>query len=696
MVRTPFLALGASLLLLGLPLTSPAQELGFAEEAETAALDALLGEEAELFGSSETISTAAGHVQHIERTPSNVFVLDREQIEAVNPWHPAEMLRFIPGFTVHRRQQYSYEISALGTGSVASNKVLVLLDGHRLVTPYYGNVPFHLIPFSSEDIERIEVVVGPESTTYGSSAFAAVVNFLTRSPQEERQELTLRAGSNGSHQENFVASSSQGRGSTKVLVTNEHRGSRGAFGQYLRGGQMLAAFPSGDSFSNQSARVSHHRKIGERTEMRFSLGATNSDVGSAPASFPFVTNEVNGRDQFLLATLNLDHALSPTRHLSFKTSFARAQLSADALLLARFGVNELSQRSSIQEEYDLRYHFEPGHWKLNLGVGSLHMASSGIYIDPSQDSDLTHDFVYANGEREFGDKFVLFLGARFVDQDIGENATSWKVAGLYRPRRDLAFRLGTGTSFRAPDQFTYFFRPLTTLQTAAGPAPLNIPLLAQNPALTNEQTHGFWQVGVEKLWRRDRLKVDFYTADYLNLITFLPNSPAVFATLPVPPGGIVPLGNQTMNVNFPGHVHLRGGTISYQRELPRGFQLSAGLNLQDLEGHPLGDHYAPNRSGNLMLYRPAEGKRLGGALTWTGTGPFSVSGQGNVGRIPGYGELGLNLERRLDEDQTLSLTVQNLLDRDHYESENALVGTTANPLAMSWGRSWYLTYSTRL
>lgn len=61
-----------------------------------------------------------------------------------------------------------------------SERVLVLLDGQPFIGRISGMIDVSRIPTSM--IERVEVVKGPQSTTYGSEAMGGVVNVITRSP----------------------------------------------------------------------------------------------------------------------------------------------------------------------------------------------------------------------------------------------------------------------------------------------------------------------------------------------------------------------------------------------------------------------------------------------------------------------------------------------------------------------------------
>lgn len=61
--------------------------------------------------------------------------------------------------------------------------VLFLIDGERMAGETYGNIDYQRIPISN--IDRIEIIRGAASVLYGSNAMGAVVNIITRMPQEK-------------------------------------------------------------------------------------------------------------------------------------------------------------------------------------------------------------------------------------------------------------------------------------------------------------------------------------------------------------------------------------------------------------------------------------------------------------------------------------------------------------------------------
>ncbi|MEI6832068.1 MAG: TonB-dependent receptor [Candidatus Omnitrophota bacterium] len=73
-------------------------------------------------------------------------------------------------------------------GSTAA-QVLVLMDGRPINNPRDGEVDLSSIPL--DNISRVEVMHGPGSSLYGSSAMGGVVNIITKNPPKEGQKMEL-------------------------------------------------------------------------------------------------------------------------------------------------------------------------------------------------------------------------------------------------------------------------------------------------------------------------------------------------------------------------------------------------------------------------------------------------------------------------------------------------------------------------
>jgi iron complex outermembrane receptor protein len=85
-------------------------------------------------------------------------------------------------------------IEVRGIRTDKSEKILFMLDGHRLNSPLNGTAFIYFNDIPVENIKRIEVIRGPGSALYGANAFLAVVNIVTKGI-EDIKGLQVTAGS---------------------------------------------------------------------------------------------------------------------------------------------------------------------------------------------------------------------------------------------------------------------------------------------------------------------------------------------------------------------------------------------------------------------------------------------------------------------------------------------------------------------
>lgn len=131
--------------------------------------------------------------------PAPVTVIDREMIRASGFSEIHDLLRLVPGFLVADWPSGPPMVVNNGLGDAKGRRLQVLVDGRSVYNPFDGKVDWTNLPFRVDDIERIEVVRGPNPATYGANAFQGVVNIITLSPRQEHgKALTLSAGTGNS------------------------------------------------------------------------------------------------------------------------------------------------------------------------------------------------------------------------------------------------------------------------------------------------------------------------------------------------------------------------------------------------------------------------------------------------------------------------------------------------------------------
>jgi len=153
----------------------------------------------------------------IARAGSTVSVVRREDIEKSSPGTVADVLRKVPGLTVEERGGAGGQTLVRLRGAEAQH-TLVLIDGIRVNDPASARDTFDFALLSLGDVERIEVLRGPQSALYGSDAMGGVINIVTRRPgREGRKSVTAGGGSYGTRHISGSWSGSQGDGFRALL-----------------------------------------------------------------------------------------------------------------------------------------------------------------------------------------------------------------------------------------------------------------------------------------------------------------------------------------------------------------------------------------------------------------------------------------------------------------------------------------------
>jgi outer membrane receptor for ferrienterochelin and colicins len=143
----------------------------------------------------ETVRGASKYEQHVTRAPSSVSVVTAEDIRRFGYRTLLDVLQSMRGVYVSDDRNYTYVgLRGFMRPSDYNNRLLLLVDGHRMNENVYGSAYFgRESPIPVEAIERVELVRGPSSSIYGDSAFLGIVNVITRHSEQGRQGMEMSA-----------------------------------------------------------------------------------------------------------------------------------------------------------------------------------------------------------------------------------------------------------------------------------------------------------------------------------------------------------------------------------------------------------------------------------------------------------------------------------------------------------------------
>jgi len=154
----------------------------------------------------------------LKTVPAAVSVFTREQIDRLGVDYLYELLNLVPGFQFNRNASngLAYTYSARGRRTTQQSlEVMLLIDGKVVNDPRAGSPDITLPLYPLARIERLEVIRGPGSALYGSSAFTGVINIVTR---KQQKSLALAYGSQQRRQLEGFWSQSLGGWDTDVFV----------------------------------------------------------------------------------------------------------------------------------------------------------------------------------------------------------------------------------------------------------------------------------------------------------------------------------------------------------------------------------------------------------------------------------------------------------------------------------------------
>ena len=143
----------------------------------------------------QVVTTASRAPEKILDAPASVSVVNAKEINERPSITVTDHIATLPGLDVARGGLMQANVVARGFNNVFSGAMLTLTDNRFAYVPSLRvNIPY-LIPTNNEDIQRIEVVLGPGAALYGPNAAGGVLHIITKSPfDSEGTTITLDGG----------------------------------------------------------------------------------------------------------------------------------------------------------------------------------------------------------------------------------------------------------------------------------------------------------------------------------------------------------------------------------------------------------------------------------------------------------------------------------------------------------------------
>jgi vitamin B12 transporter len=453
-------------------------------------------------GSGDVAGVAA------DKIGTSVSVITGEQIRQQNIYTAVEALRSLPGVSVSR-QGGSQSLTVVRIRGAESRHTLVRIDGVDVNSGTDGTFDFsNLI---ADDIEQIEVLRGPQSGLYGSSALAGVINIITKSG---KGPLTVRVQ---------AEAGSLGTKSGAMSISGGDDRAHGILSVYGRtsNGFNISQSGSEDDFAefrnlsfNGGFKLTDNLKIDGSLRRSVTRGGRDDGFGGVKDGFAvpaddnsfFETEIWIGRLQATLDTMDgrwIHKAFVNRAHTN----------SQDTTSPAFFGtgfIESISQNTKYG--YTSTYRLDaPAGMPVRHFVTGLIEREEETFEQPTNSLGFLRERARISGageiRGEYFDSLYLSATARRDNNDVFDDFTTWRTSAAYKiPSTPFRLHTSYGTGVKYPsfgEQFGFF----------VGFAP--------NPNLKPETSQG-WDAGIETQLFGGRGVVDitYFNQDLQNEIDF--------------------------------------------------------------------------------------------------------------------------------------------------------------------------------
>ncbi|MFZ2236878.1 MAG: TonB-dependent receptor [Dokdonella sp.] len=146
------------------------------------------------------VVTANKRKENVRKVPSSISVLNDAQLERINATQLSDYANYIPGFQLNSGGTPGQTtvtlrgIAALSSGSTVGTYLDETPVGSSGIYQAATLFALDLLPY---DIDRIEVLRGPQGTLYGAGAMGGLVKYVTRQPDLNNTELRAGGGLSG-------------------------------------------------------------------------------------------------------------------------------------------------------------------------------------------------------------------------------------------------------------------------------------------------------------------------------------------------------------------------------------------------------------------------------------------------------------------------------------------------------------------
>ena len=571
------------------------------------------------------------------RSANAVTVIDREQLKNRATVSLSNILRDVPGFSVSQVGVLGSQTQIRVRGAEA-NHLLVTIDGVEANDPSQGD-EFSWGTLTASDIERIEIIRGPQSSLRGSDAVAGVVNIITRSADKSSVGLFAESGSWATHHSGFNIGHKQGDFDIRFGLSHIES----------EGDNIARTGDENDGYRNTTFNLKSGLRLSDQMSISFAARESHGmNQFDADNDFDGLIEDQDRVSEFENSTMRLQGDYS-SKDGSWQHKVLISQSKSDNVAFADKVKGNVTASTKDQYQYIGSFSWDQGAQNIAVLVereeedwmqrGEI---SWGIY-DPNQDRERDTDSLAVEYRSDISDQLTLAASGRHDDNSEFDSAKTYRAEVIYQLSEATRVRSAVGTAVKNPT-FTERFGFYTNF--------------IGNPNLIPEESTS-WELGVDQevMDGDATLSLTIFDAELENEIDGFVYDPATFA--------------YTSN-NINDTSERKGAELSAVGDISESLSLSAAYTYVDSTGDDSAREVRrPRHIASLNLgWQAADNLYLNTNIQFTGEQtdiyfpPFPEPSQ--VVDLSNHTLLNINLNYSATEQLEMYLKVENALG-DNYE-----------------------------
>ena len=434
----------------------------------------------------EIVVTARRTDDNYLQLPMNITVLSSKELSNLPAHNLAEALNFVGGVDIQLRGPVGQPSSLSIQGSQAGH-VRIMVDGVLMNSQGMAFADPSQIPL--ENVERIEIIKGSDSSVWGSS-LGGVVNIITKQPQTEKpfQAILSLAATSGAYQyqqENLELSGKSDKFSYLV---------------WMSGLDSNSEFRANSDLVSTKVSSKFNYLFSDNVYLEAALHYTGSDMGG----FEFPTMGYSEDLSYFARYGSVKFFIAPDKTWEFNATVKVANQDSKVKDFAIPGSALLAKVASqnIFAGIDLQSTFK---------VADNQTVSSGADLGrDSLESDLMTGKERFNRQGYYlnyllnSDKLGVNVGARYDDNEAYGSQFSPSAGAVYHLPLDSHLRVSYSKAFNAPPLIYKY-----------------INVISPNPDLKAERAPAVYETSLDTKPVKDlSLKFAYYRSEVTDLVTY--------------------------------------------------------------------------------------------------------------------------------------------------------------------------------